>query len=233
MKREEWLSMIVEAITKARALAMLELDSLTNGGRIRLADCIGPLVARCDFQKYPTKTDEIDLEEKGVRFESGRFDELVIDALVIYSGAIYIDTLASTSDSVRILTAILKWAREELSLSYEDHLIRRWGYISDLVFRSDVPLLRVHSSPLQDLARKTSAFTEEMFGGLKYEPSQIGIGHDPLSRKYGVASLVIQHRVNTSYSENIFFSEAPLPTDLHVKYLQEFEEDVKRYLSRN
>ncbi|HET9086366.1 MAG TPA: hypothetical protein VFN53_02470, partial [Acidobacteriaceae bacterium] len=72
----------------------------------------------------------------------------------------------------------------------------------------------------------TSAVTEQIFEGLQYQPSQIWVGHDPGVRKNAIASFMIAHRVNTSFSENIFFSEAPLPTDLHIKFLNEFEKDV-------
>lgn len=219
--------MEVQAVTKARALAMLELDSLTNGGRLRLADCIAPLVAKYDFQKFPSKPEDFDLQDKGVRFESGIADGILIDSLVIYDGAILLDTLASTDESKRIILNLLEWARDEFGASFDPLLIRRWGHISDLVFRSEIPLLNMLSSPLQNLARKTSAFTEKLFDGLVYEPADVRIGHDPSVRKFAIASLIIQHRANTNFKENIFYSEAPLPTHLHVQFLKELEDDVK------
>jgi hypothetical protein len=47
-----------------------------------------------------------------------------------------------------------------------------------------------------------------------------------MARKNGIASLIIEHRVNTPFEENKYFSEAPLPTKLHIKFLEEFEADV-------
>jgi len=58
------------------------------------------------------------------------------------------------------------------------------------------------------------------------EPAYFRISHDPTARKYGIASLSIEHRVNSLFAENKYFSEAPLPTDLHIKFLEEFEVDV-------
>lgn len=184
------------------------------------------MVRRYDFKTFPTKAEDFDLQEKGARFESGKAGEFLIDSLVVYSGAILVDTLASSDVSKRILSELLEWGREELGLSFEERLIRRWGYISQVVFKSSVPLLAQHSSPVQKLAAKASAFTEEIFDGLKYEASQIWIGHDPMLRKHSIAGLMIAHRVNTLFSENTFFSEAPLPTNLHLQFLTEFERDV-------
>jgi hypothetical protein len=56
------------------------------------------------------------------------------------------------------------------------------------------------------------------------------IGHDPALRKHAVASLYIAHRVNTPLTGKTYFSEAPLPTNSHIQFLREFEQDVKESL---
>jgi hypothetical protein len=195
------------------------------GGKIRLADCVAPIVDRYQFSSFPQKIEDFDLD-KGLKFGSGKAGDSVIDSLVIFDGAMFLDTLSSTDDSREILFGMLEWGREALGLSYTSDTIRKWGFISQLVFYTDFPLLSSISSPLQKLAQKTSNETEKFFSGLKYEPMSIAIGHDPNVRKHGIAGLTIQHRVNTLFSENKYFSEAPLPTDLHIKFLQEFETDV-------
>jgi hypothetical protein len=220
------------AITKARALAMIELDELNIGGKVRFVDCITPLVNRYGFAVFPQKQEDFDLEGKGVRFESGKSGDLTIDSLVIYNGALYIDTFSSTIDSQKILTEMLEWGRDALGLSYKDGMIKKWAYISNIIFYTDFPILASFSKPLHKLAQKTSQVTEKLFGGLKYQPLSISIGHDPSVRKHGIASLVIQHRVNTLIAENKYFSEAPLPTDLHIKFLKEFEADVLESLGK-
>lgn len=214
------------AITKARALTIIELDELNLGGKIRFLDCVTPLVERYNFAVFPQKPEDFDFENKGVRFESGKAGDLFIDSLTIYSGALYVDTLSSTSDSRNVLLEMLEWARATFGISYSPEMLRKWAYINDLVFYTDFPLLAEFSQPLQNLARKTSAVTEELFNGLHYESMAIKIGHDPTVRKNSVASLTIEHRVNAAFEENKYFSEAPLPTDIHIKVLEEFEADV-------
>lgn len=218
--------MRLAAISKARALAMIELDEFNVGGKVRFVDCVAPLVERYGFATFPQKPEDFDLENKGVKFESGKSGDLTIDSLVIYSGALFIDTFSSTEDSQRIMLEMLEWGREALGLSYSAGMLKKWGYVSDIVFYTDFPLLASSSSPLQKLAQKTSGVTEKLFGGLKYEPASFRISHDPALRKYGIASLSIEHRVNSLFAENKYFSEAPLPTDLHIRFLEEFEADV-------
>jgi hypothetical protein len=203
---------------------MIELDSLSNGGKIRFADCVGPIVQKFEFLKYPSKPEEFDAEN-GIRFESGKSEGFVIDSLVLYSGAIAVDTLASTETSKQLCLAMLDWANSDLGISFNVRMIRRWAYISHVVFRSEISLIAEQSLAVKELARKTSAVTQEIFS-IEYEPSQIWVGHDPMARSTTIASLMIQHRGGTLYKDNVFFSEAPLPTDLHIQFLQEFERDV-------
>ncbi|QNI31068.1 hypothetical protein H7849_18450 [Alloacidobacterium dinghuense] len=218
--------MEITAILKARALARVELDELNLGGRVRFLDCVAPLVERYQFAVFPQKPEDFDFTKNGVKFESGKANGLLIDSLVIYDQAIYVDTLSSTDDSQKILLEMMEWGRDALRLSYRPGMFRKWGYISDITFQTDFPLLASFSSPLQRLGEKTSEVMGDLFDGLHYQPMSLTIGHDPNVRKNGIAGLVIQHRVGTLFSENKYFSEAPLPTHFHIRFLQEFEADV-------
>jgi len=218
--------MKVAAINKARALTIIGLDELNMGGKVRFSDCVAPIVQKYGFEMFPQKPEDFDLEDKGVKFASGKWGDVAIDSLSIYNGAIYVDTFSSTSDSRAILLEMLEWGRDTFGLSYKQGVLKRWAYISQITFYTDFPLLASFSSPLSRLAEKTSKVTEKLHGGLKYEPSQFRIGHDPTVRKHGIASLYVEHRVNSPFAENKYFSESPLPTDLHIKFLEEFELDV-------
>lgn len=195
------------------------------GGKIRLADLVQPLVEKYDFKGAPTKLEDFDFS-KGVKFEYGKAGGLLVQSLVLFDGAIYVDTIASTEDSKQVLFEMLEWAKSAFGLNYDKKLIRRWGHVSDLVFQTDFPLLESISPPFNRLAEKTSRFTEEVFEGLQYKPTVFTIGHDPVKRSNGIAGFTIQHRAGTSHNENIYYSEAPLPTHLHIQYLEEFEKDV-------
>jgi len=218
--------MQLAAINKARALAIIELTELNIGGKVRFTDCVAPIVERYGFAFFPKETKDFDLADKGIRFESGKANGVTIDALVLYDGALYVDTFSSTDDSRKIMLEMLEWGRDTFGLSYRPGMIRRWGYISQVVFYTDFPLLASMSSPVQKLAQKVSGVTEELWNGLKYEPTNLSIGHDPSARKNAIASLFIQHRGNSPFSENKYYSEAPLPTHQHIKFLEEFEADV-------
>jgi hypothetical protein len=224
--------MHLQSIAKARTLAFIEINELNRNGRIRFPEIVPVIAKKYDFLSYPAKLDDFDFE-KGVTFSSGRFGEVVIDSFVIYSGLIYSETLSSTSDSRDFLLEILKWGAEEFGLTYKLGMIHKWAYVSQVVFTTDFPLLAGLSNPLDNLGRKITGVIEGYFGEpLVYEPSYVKVGHDPNARNNSIAGFTIQHRVNNRFSENKYFSEAPLPTDLHIKFLQELETEVSEICRR-
>jgi hypothetical protein len=63
---------------------------------------------------------------------------------------------------------------------------------------------------------------------LKYELTNFTIDFDQLARKHPLGRFSIQRRDNTPFSENKYYSDAPLPTELHIKLLEQFEADASR-----
>jgi hypothetical protein len=101
----------------------------------------------------------------------------------------------------------------------------RWAYVSNLTFFTDVSIL---STPaLDNLAeRVTHAMAEVVGNPVAYMPTIQTVGHDPLVLKFGRASFSIQKRLDVPFSDNKYFSESPLPTDVHISLLEQFEADV-------
>jgi hypothetical protein len=61
---------------------------------------------------------------------------------------------------------------------------------------------------------------------LKYDLSILSVDYDQLTRKHPLGRFSIQRRDNTPFSENKYFSDAPLPTDIHIRPLEQFEKDL-------
>ena len=214
------------SVLLARSLAFVEISELNPFGKVYLPDLITKLVQQYGFHIYPIKPEELDLN-KGIEFHLGRSGNRVIERLVIYSAATMVETHSSTDESKEILLDIFNWAKDAFGITYEKGAIKRWAYISNILFYTDFPLLASFSPPLETLASKTTKVVSEIFHEeLKYESLAINIGHDPTKRKNGIAGLIIQHRADAPFSDNKYYSEAPLPTNLHIKFLEEFEADV-------
>jgi hypothetical protein len=188
-------------------------------------DVVPEIVRRYGFQKFPTKLEDFD-EEKGVEFLEGKIAGKVIHKFAIYNTLIVVETRSNTADSKQILEDALEWGAEKLGLKYVPGMIKRFAYVSDLSFYSEVPILSANPA-LENLATKTSKLVSEIWQEpIRYEALNITIGHDPLARKYGIAPFSITRRAEARFSENKYFSEAPLPTDVHLKLLEEYEKEI-------
>jgi hypothetical protein len=225
--------MQLAAINKARTLAFIELDDLNRNGKLRLADIAPQLVQRYDFKNYPQPTDILDVDDKGIVFASGKFGSFTIGEFKIYSGLIYAEALSSTDESTAFILDLLDWGTKELGFTCDEKTIRHWAYVSSLSFHSEFPLLKALSGPMTRLAEKTGNQVSSFFGEeIPYHPMISTAGHDPRIRKNGIAPFTIQQRSGVQFAENKFFSEAPLPTHVHIQYLEELEAEVNANESR-
>jgi hypothetical protein len=217
--------MELASIILARAMAWVEPTDLNPRGAVFYPDLTKALVARYNFQKFPQKLEDFD-ESKGVAFGFGRLGDTVIEQLVIYTYGIVLDTRISTQESRRLLEEAFEWGRKELGFVYRPDMVKRWQYASNVTFRSTVQMTGA-SSAVEKLAASVGKGVADTMGeNLKYDLSILSIDYDQLTRKHPLGRFSIQRRDNTPFSENKYFSDAPLPTDVHLRLLEQFERDL-------
>lgn len=219
--------MKLAAIHMAKALAFFEPLDLNPKGAVAFSDIIKALVERYKFETFPQKPEDFD-QTKGLAFGAGRFERVVIDALTIYLHGITLDTRSSTEDSKRTLEEILQWAGKSLGLVYDPSMINNWQYSSQVTFLSDFSLTDMHPAIRQLADGVTKAVGEIASDKPKYESIALVIDHDPLTRKHILGRFSIQRRENEPFSANKYFSDAPLPTDVHIRLLEQFEAHISK-----
>jgi hypothetical protein len=217
--------MRVAAILLARALAFVETTELNSRGQVRYTDLVKAIVDKFNFIKFPIKLEDFD-ETKGVEFIGGKFGDTNVDKLTIFTNGLFLDTRKSTAESERILHEGLTWASSSLGLNYNAKMVKRTGYLSNLNFYSDCPfLLRSHA-----ISNLTERVHEKVGRHLNdktpWEPTIMTIGSETIPRKTTVAPFTIQRIADTPFSENKYYSEAPLQTEEHIELLESFEADV-------
>jgi hypothetical protein len=199
------------------------MSDLNPRGKVFFPEVLEALVKRCHFQKFPKEYIELD-ERKGVDFLEGKWGNVTVDKLTLYQDGILVDTCSSTADSERILHEALLWAASEFGVTYRPEMIKRKAYVSDLTFYSEARFLTILNPALSALADRVGrALSEILNDDFKYEPSGFTAHYDQSLKQIPIAPFTVQRRLQTPFSENKYFSEAPLPTDLHWKLLEEFE----------
>lgn len=217
--------MQIAAILLARATAWIESTDLNPRGASFYPAVAEALVKRYNFNKFPQKEDEFD-EGKGVLFQSGYFDNTTIEQFIVYRYGLVVDTRDSTDVSKKLLVNCLEWGRKELGLVYHDKMIKRWHYESQICFETEANMINLNPifSKFCDTANKF--LSETINENLVYEPVNIVFNFDNLRRKHVLGPFSLQRRDNTPFSDNRYFSSAPLPTDLHIKLLKEYEAEL-------
>ncbi len=217
--------MELESVLLARASAWVEPVDLNPRGAVFYPDLTKALVTRYNFQKFPQKLEDFD-ESKGVTFGVGRLENTVIEQLVIYTYGIVLDTRVSTQESRRLLEEAFEWGHKEFGFVYRQDMIRRWQYASQVTFRSAAPMTGANSAVGKLAAAVAKSVADVTGENLKYDLAILGIDYDQLTRKHPLGRFSIQRRDNTPFSENKYFSDAPLPTDIHIRLLEQFEKDL-------
>jgi len=183
------------------------------------------LAKRFGFLKYPQTLADFD-EQKGVEFAEGYIDGTSVDKIVVYANGIQVDTRSSTDDSKRILNETLIWLGQEAGLIYSQDMIRRWASLSQIAFYSDANFDNI--SPAVEKLRNAISNVVSDSWGQRFDFGVVGLSlsFDKYVQPVTMANFTIQRRADTSFPEHKYFSEAPLPTDLHTRFLEEFEADV-------
>lgn len=221
--------MEVTSILLARVLAFFEIEELRPAQDFFFPDVVKKLVHECSFQKFPVTLDDW-RSEKGAIFEVGKWGKTVVERLVLYHNGVHVETRISSSESMRVLKEFLAWTKDELGSRYDPPMKMEMAYVSGFVFRSDIPLF--YGSPVEKLSQRMSGVMSEILGAETiYQPTMLNIGHDPLLRKYGRAQFTLQRRAEVPFTENKYFTESPLPTDVHISLMEQYEEDVAATLN--
>lgn len=219
--------MKLSAVLLARVLLFVESFDLNPRGKAHYPDIVGGLVEKCGFLKFPQKLEEFD-ENKGVEFAAGKWGDVTIETMKVFTHGLMVDTRVSTAESERVLREALAWAAPTFGLVYNPKMISRRAYVSNLTFHTEVPILGVSDSPVAKLAQRSKDALGEISGdNTPWQPIILTLQSEQLPRKATNAPFTIQRRGETPFSENKYFSEAPLPTDIHIALLERFEEDVK------
>lgn len=209
------------AIILARVLGYIDVPEL-HRGKVYFPDLIRELVERYKFQKFPQTLEESDLK-KGIEFLDGISGKQPIQKFAIWDTLMVVETLTDTDDSMAVLREILTWGVEKFGLASGPEAIKRFAYISDLTFYCDRPILDINPA-IKTLTDQVNRNLSEIWKEpIVYEPIILRIGHDPLARKNDIASFTIERRGGAGFSENKYFSEAPLPTKTHIQLLKQLE----------
>jgi hypothetical protein len=217
--------MDLAAVLLARVYTFLDIYELNPNGRVYYPKLAGALVNRYGFTTFPQKPEDFD-ESKGVKFLNGRIGNTTIDQVIIYNNGILLDTRISTAESKALLHEALFWASGELGLNYREGMIKQTHYVSQLAFRSNSPLQKISPALNRAAEKVSSVVSETAERSYKYEVTGVTVNFDQLTAVRKPFALTLERRENSPFSENKYFSQAPLDTQEHIDLIEALESSL-------
>ena len=211
------------SVLQSRVVAFLEADELFTRHHMLGPEVTPNIVERYGFLKSPDQLEDFLDEQKGIQFAFGRWKGTVIKQLAFYTHGIAVETASSTDLSDEILSDVLSWRAHTLNLKYHPDMVKRKAYVSGLLFSTDVSLNALHPK-LRGLGERLSDSVKNSLGHVfPYEVTGIFFGYDTAHTKPNAPIFTIERRADVPFSENRYFSTAPMPTDEHLELLKDFE----------
>lgn len=214
--------MEITAVMLARAVAFIEVQELNPKGKAYYPDIVAALAKKFNFQIYPTKPEDFD-ETKGVRFAEGKFAEGTVDQVQIFTHGLLLDTRISTDVSEKLLYDTLVWAKSELGLHFDERMIKRKGYGSQLTFESEMRMSKLNPTVGKISEAISSKLSGAMGQAVTYEPTALLFNLDQSVTKLAPGVFSIERRAEVPFSDKKYFSNAPLETQDHIDILKAFE----------
>jgi len=189
-----------------------------------ITDLVHGIQQRYRFFEVPTKASELD-PSSGVQFQLGKFRDTIITKLSIYENGFSAEAAADTATVDEFLDDIASWSASEFAVTNKaiDPVSR--VYLSSLEVESDIDF-----SPQLDKLAAVRRTLHEMLtsDGFTIEPYDFNgfslqVDHQPEPKPLRPSRFAFERRVGRPFSENIYYSEAPLSTQNHLRLLEKLE----------
>lgn len=161
---------------------------------------------------------------KGVVFGDGEFtvnnsDHPIGINITFYNDGIIAETGASTDLSDAFLEDVFNRFSEIFKMPHYQEVIKKMVYLSQ-VYVTTNKSLEVINPKLKQISQYLSDNVER--GGMDFQVSGIIVMPDQLD-KVSPAPFRLERAVTVPFSENRYFSAAPLPTSKHLELLDKLE----------
>jgi hypothetical protein len=210
-----------------QVLQLMNMDEMRPLEGLYLPDFVKGLQQRYQFAVVPN--DLLEALKTGAKFHLGKKTigdrTIVIKELGVYNDGLLIST-TNTGDSDALVDDCIKWAIDEFGLRPAQTIIPR-QYTSTVVIDFEQSVDKVLGQI--EIIKNLLSYSLKSRYEWSYPISLTGIsfGIDPqLLPQDRNSRFSLEKRVGIPFSHNRYFSAAPLPTEEHLKLLEQIEETL-------
>lgn len=211
------------SVQRARAIWLFDFYDLNPRGKDTGAALIEWLRNRYHFTKSPSNVNELD-DTKALHYSGGRFQSrhgLISVELRIYNDGFVADSRSATDDTDSFLSDILESASKEFDLRYKPEIIRKKLYVSEMTVRASGSLAVINPK-LAEFAKKLEHVTGATSS---LDLTSVAFWQD-IQPNPSATIFRFERKWGAAFSDNRYYSRAPLQTTKHLELLQEMEEAI-------
>lgn len=206
---------------------IVPVDEMVPREALNLPEVLDAIGKRYQFAVLPNLAAGATANQKGgLQFTAGvsasRTGRINIQKLSIHNDGIVVDCL-DTHKSEAVIDDLLPWVTEKFSLRTPITKPHRW-YASRVVVQFSRSADAVFSL-VSALGGEIAAAVQNLYGlDIKYSASRFSMKADPTTvPPLRATEFIFERRIDRPYSENRYFSVAPVHTDMHLGFLEEIE----------
>lgn len=208
------------SVGTAKVAWFFDFGEFNPQGKDVLIDLVDWLKDTYSFEKFPNSLTDMNPETKALDFKIGRFEareEVFITVeLSIYSDAVIANSWSSTRETEAFLDDVFSRAAKEFHLNYHPKLIRRKTYLSEVHMRCDHALSTLNPK-IKEVTNRIASLA-----GRSCDLSGVAFWFDPMVAP-DMAVFKFERKAKTAFTEDRYFSSAPLQTKDHLSVLEDLE----------
>jgi hypothetical protein len=192
-------------------------------GQLYAPKAMAELTERYHFARFPTKLE--DMAEPPIRLGHGLFKDTAIEQVDIYLDGLGVSAKSPSDILDAFVLDMLGWSKDTLGLDrVETHTVSKI-YESQLVFRTNKKIFNVLAGMDRAAQMVSSALKKASNMDADFHSAGITLSADPsMIAGFKPVAFKIDRHPSLEFAQNIFLSQAPLPTDAHwsiLKYISE------------
>jgi hypothetical protein len=217
----------IVSFDSGRVTWLVPLEEIAPAAGAHSVSIVGLLAARYNFSIVPTITTRDDMEKKGLPFGMGSF-EVDGQRFAVSDFIVFNDGLVAASEKTewaeKFLEDVVQWVTKEFGFRTPSSGIRKLFNSSIVVdFETQLSQLFVDYEKIAKLISTHSVMIMPERKPMHFSRMDFEVDKTELEGQLALPKFILERRGGVKFSQERFFSAAPMHTADHVKVLTEIE----------
>ena len=214
------------SVELARVIWFIDAREINPRGLNLWRAFLPALAEKYKFVEYPKEMNLDQNRDPGDRFLGGSYRNAQgMDVMINFTSfddGMVAETRSSTRDSEAFLEELARWIVKDFGLVFSPEMVRMKSYISEVTVTSEHSLGSLNPK-LEKFASRLSSLVYSQSESYIYQPAALSFACD-LAKGLRPSPFRFERKNDVLFSENKYYSQAPLQTDIHLELLNELEQ---------